>query len=235
MKAMYRKELTQYFTSFMGYLFVAVFLMICGLFFYLGNIASQNSDIKVFFSSVIPILVFLVPMLTMRSYAEERKQRTEELLLTSPVTLWDIVLGKFFAAWALFALPLCLTISFPFVLYHYGTCEIWVVIVNYLAILLIGGTFLSLGLLVSVLSENQIVAGIVTYSVLILLFYLEQVAFMLGDGILGELFRFLALNSHLSKLSYGVLDLVDVVYFASITLLCLWLSVVALDSRKNIG
>lgn len=235
MKGIFRKECLQYFTSFMGYLFIAVFLLLCGLFFYLVNIVSQNSDIKVFFSTVIPFLVFLVPMLTMRSYAEERKQRTEELLLTAPVTLWDIVLGKFFAAWFLFALPLLFTLSFPVILARYGTCELWVVVVNYLAILLIGGAVIALGLLVSVLSEHQIVAGIVSYCLIIVLFYMEQVAFILGDGFLGGVFRFLALNTHLTKLSYGVLDLVDVAYFTSLILLSLWCAVLVLEEKKNQG
>lgn len=233
MKGMFRKECVQYFTSFMGYLFIAVFLGICGLFFYLVNIASQNSDMKAFFSAVIPFLIFLVPMLTMRSYAEERKQRTEELLLTSPVTSWDVILGKFFAAWFLFSLPLLCTISFPFLLARYGTCEIWVVVANYLAIFLIGGGFIALGLLVSVLSEHQIVAGIVSYCLIIVLFYLEEVAFLLGDGILGGIFRFLALNTHLVKLSYGVLDMVDVAYFVSLMFLGLWCSVLVLEEKRS--
>ena len=234
MRGIYNKELTQYFTSAIGYIFIAVFLSICGLFFYLTNLASQNSDIKVFFSSIITFLMFLIPILTMRSYAEEKKGRTEELLLTAPIELSQIIGGKFLASCTIFAIPLALTFSFPIIISIFGECEVLVSLGNYLGLLLIGATFISIGLFVSILSENQIVAAIVTYCILLVLFSLNQVVVMLGDNLISQILNFLSINTHLVKLTYGVLDLTDLVFFISTTLLFLFLSVLVLDRKRRL-
>lgn len=232
MEGIYQKELMQYFKSMIGYVFIAVFLCISGGVFYTVNLASLNSDIKTFFSNIIPFLIFLVPILTMRIYSEEKKQKTEELLLTSPLDIHEIVLGKFLAAFTVFAIPLALTLAFPAVLWVYGTMEGLVVIGNYVGIILIAASFIAIGLFVSVLSENQIIAAIVTYSILIATYSVDTLTYFVTNPVLLAVIEFVSVNAHYLKLTYGVLDLIDVVYFISITVLFLYASVLVIERKR---
>ncbi len=232
MQGIYQKELMQYFKSMIGYLFIAVFLCIAGAVFYTVNLASLSTDIKVFFSNIIPFLIFLMPILTMRIYSEEKKQKTEELLLTSPLEVHQIVLGKFWAAFTVFAIPLVITLAFPVVLSIYGTMELYVTLGNYVGITLIASSFLAIGIFVSVLSENQIIAAILTYSILIATYSVDTLTYFVSNEALLAVIEFVSVNAHYSKLTYGVLALADVVYFLSITVLFLYASVLVIERKR---
>lgn len=232
MQGIYQKELMQYFKSMIGYLFIAVFLCIAGAVFYTVNLASLSTDIKVFFSNIIPFLIFLMPILTMRIYSEEKKQKTEELLLTSPLEVHQIVLGKFWAAFTVFAMPLVITLAFPVVLSIYGTMELYVTLGNYVGITLIASSFLAIGMFVSVLSENQIIAAILTYSILIATYSVDTLTYFVSNEALLAVIEFVSVNAHYAKLTYGVLNLVDVVYFLSITVLFLYASVLVIERKR---
>lgn len=234
MEGIYRKELTQYFKSMIGYVFIAVFLCIAGGVFYTVNLASLNADIKTFFANIISFLIFLIPILTMRIYSEEKKQKTEELLLTCPLEIHQIVLGKFLAAFTVFAIPLAVTLAFPVVLWVYGTVEGLVVLGNYVGIVLIAGSFIAIGLFVSVLSENQIIAAIITYSILIATYSVDTLTYFTSSPLVLAVVEFASVNGHYAKLTYGVLDLADVVYFISITALFLYASVLVI-ARKRVA
>ncbi len=232
MAGIYQKELMQYFKSMIGYLFIAVFLSISGAVFYTVNLASLNSDIKTFFASIIPFFIFLIPILTMRIYSEEKKQKTEELLLTSPLEIHQIVLGKFWAAFTVFAIPLAATLVFPLVLWVYGTMEGLVVLGNYVGIVLIGGSFIAIGLFISILSENQIIAAILTYSVLIATYSVDTLTYFVSNPVALAVIEFVSVTAHYVKLTYGVLDLPDVMYFLSITALFLYASVLVIERKR---
>lgn len=235
MTAIFQKEMTQYFTSLMGYIFIGIFTAISGIVFYLVNLASLNSDIKTFFSSIITFLIFLIPVVTMRIYAEEKKQKTEEMLLTAPVEMRDIILGKFFAALCLFLIPMAITFAYPVILSIYGTLEIYVVLGNYLGIVLVASSFIAIGIFISVLSENQIIAAILTYCVLITIFSVNKITMFVQHPLVEKLVSFISVDSHYTTLSYGVLDFVDVAYFISLTVLFLFFSTYVLDRKRVIS
>ena len=141
MIALYRKELRSAFTSWTGYIYLAVFSLISGFIFTTGNLLSQNGDIKSYFASICTVLVFLVPILTMRVFAEERKLRTLQLLLTMPLSLGDIVAGKFLATLTVFCIGLVPTLAYPLILAGYGSVELAVIAGNYLGLLMLVSAF----------------------------------------------------------------------------------------------
>ena len=233
MGALYRKELQSYFTSATGYVYLAVFLAISGFIFSTGNLLSQNADIKAYFASISTVLVFLIPILTMRLLAEERKMRTLQLLLTMPISIGDIVLGKFLAALTVFALGLAATLVYPLILALYGGVEPWVTTGNYIGLILLVSAGIAIGLFISALTENQIVAAILTYVVLLGLSLAGSVApGAHADGPWRHL-RLFSLDQHFRNFAYGIFDPADIVFFVTVTLAFLAFSMLAIDARKS--
>lgn len=227
-----RKELSQYFKTMIGYIFIAVFLAISGFYFLMVNLVPQSGDIKEFFSAISPVLLFLLPILTMRLFSEERKQSTDELLLTAPIRIRDIICGKYLAAALLLLLSSSVVLLFAAILARHGSLAVGDLLSNYLGFLLMEGAFLAIGLFISVLAENQVVAAVVTYAVLLLLTVAESLGSVFTGALAARLIALLSLNAHYTAFSYGILDLANVVYFASVIALFLFLSVYALESRR---
>lgn len=226
-----KKELRQYFKSMTGYVFIAMFLVITGFYFVAGNLMSQDGDIRTFFASIFPVVVFLIPILTMRSYSEEKKQRTDELLLTSPIRITWVIGGKFCATMLVFLLALGITLLYPVVLAALGVSDPLVTAGNYLGMILMASSFVSIGLFVSVQTENQLVAAAVTYALLLLLYLMGSVKSFAG-GVAGELMSFMAIASHFEEFTYGIFNIANVIYFISITALFLFFSVYSLESKR---
>jgi len=232
MNAIYRKELRSTFTSWTGYVYLAVFSLISGFIFTTGNLLSLNADIKSYFGSICTVLVFLVPILTMRVFAEEHKLRTLQLLFTMPVSLGDIVAGKFLATLTVFCIGLVPTLAYPLILAWYGSFEGAVIAGNYLGLVLLVSACIAIGLFVSGLTENQLIAAVVTYALLLALWLPD----MSGQDSAAGVSRFLAylsLNQHFKAFTYGIFDPADIVFFASLTLLFLAFCVLTLDARKT--
>jgi len=234
MSAIYLKELRNYFTSMIGYIYLAIFLLISGFIFTTGNLLSQNGDIKSWFASIFSVLIFLVPILTMRLFSEERKMRTLQLLFTMPVSLGEIVLGKFLATLTVFGIGLAVTLVYPLILAFFGSVEGMVVVGNYLGMTLLVSACIAIGLFISALTENQIIAAVVTYAVLLGLWLLDTAGQNLIKGSPGKIVRYLSLNTHYSEFTYGILNPVDLVYYLTLTLLFLFFGVLVLEGRKAI-
>ena len=206
MRAVYRKEMRQYFHTPVGYVFLAIFLFINAFYFLLQNLLTRSGDITDYFQSAVSLEMFLIPMLTMRSFAEERKQRTDVFLLTMPVDCREIVLGKFLAAESVLLAGLGATLAFPVILALCGSVQPMITLGNYLGILLLLSAFIAVGLFASALSENQIVAAVLSYVIIFLLWY----SYGLGSAVQSE--ALLALLNRVSvmrtyhELVMGVLD-----------------------------
>ncbi len=233
MSAIYLKELRNYFTSMIGYIYLAIFLLISAFIFTTGNLLSQNGDIKSWFASIFSVLIFLVPILTMRLFSEERKMRTLQLLFTMPVSLGEIVLGKFLATLTVFGIGLATTLLYPLILAFFGSVEGMVVVGNYLGMTLLVSACIAIGLFISALTENQIIAAVVTYAVLLGLWLLDTAGQNLIKGNLGKIVRYLSLNTHYSEFTYGILNPADLIYYLTLTLLFLFFGVLVLEGRKT--
>jgi len=242
------KELRAYFASPIGYTVIGLFALIYGFFFYallsffnrqsaqmsMGMGSSMNMNqmlIAPLLSNASVIVLFVLPMITMRTYAEEKRSGTIELLLTSPVTDIQIILGKFLGAMSLYAAVLAVTFVHTGLLFLYGNPEWKPVITGYLGLLLMGGCFLSVGLLISSLTRNQIVAGMVTFAVFLMLWVINWVGTFAGPTMQSVLSH-LSITDHFDDFAKGVIDTKHLVYYVSFIALGLFLTAKSVDSER---
>ncbi len=163
MKAIYKKELRSYFTSMIGYVYMAILLVIVGIYFFIQNLLSGYADFEYTLSGVIFLTVLLTPILTMRIMAEESKQKTDQLLYTSPLTAAQIVLGKFFAVFTVFLCVVAIMCFYPLIMRLYGEIPFAPAYAGIFGYTLLGGTYLAIGLFISSLTESQVVAAVVSF------------------------------------------------------------------------
>ena len=231
MRAIYQKEMRQYLTGFAGAVFLAAYAALIGYQFTVGNLLAQSGEISGLFSQIMSMLMFLVPILTMRLFSEEKKMRTDQLLLTSPVTISKIVSGKFLAALSMFligSLPLAAAAG---VMRFYGIAFTLETAGNFAGLLLAGAAFIAIGLFASAITENQIVAAIVSYVVMIGLWLLDYLR-LYAAGFAGEALRFLSVRAHTAQLASGIFSLSTAVYFIGLTALMLGLTRLVMESRR---
>ena len=232
MKGLLRKEWTHLFQTMTGYVFVAMYLALSGAVFTLSNLLSQSGDIKSYFSIFTTVSVLICPILTMGSFSEERKQKTDELLLTAPVSLTSVVISKFLATLSVFLLPMLVTLAYPALLAAYGASAPMVTLGNYVGLTLLAAACIAIGQFLSMLTDSQFVAAMMTYSVFALLLLAGAGVTMVSDPAAQKALRFLAIAAHCEGFSYGVFDWTQAVYFISIAALFLFLGVTVLERRR---
>ena len=233
MRAVFFKELNHYFTSLTGYIYLSIQLLFCGIIFTSGNLLTQNSDIKSFFSSVFSVLVFLVPLLTMRQFSEEKKMRTHQLLFTLPLSTEGIVAGKFLATLMVAAVGLAATLVYPLILGFYGSFQPLVTIGNYTGILLLLSAVIAIGLFVSSASENQVISAILSYAVIIFLWLTDSLAPLILGGRLAAIIDIFSLRGNYIEFTFGIFNPAALLFYLAVTLLFLFYTVVVLDSRRQ--
>ncbi len=234
MLAIYKREMLSYFTSPIGYVFIAVFLAVNSLLFSLFTLlAGEGSSVGSYFSFIMFIFIILVPMLTMKMFSEERKTRTEQLLLTSPISLMGMVFGKFLAAFSMFAGTYIFgnLINFS-LLYKYGTPNTATLISNSVGILLIGAAFIAIGLFVSALTENQIVAAIGTMGILLFMLLVNFFNSFIESYAIRSILSWISVFSRFSNFTYGILDTAALIYYFSICFIFIFLTVRIYEKRR---
>jgi ABC-2 type transport system permease protein len=242
------KELRSYFASPIGYVLVGFFALLFGWFFYTlvsffeqqsmrmmggpgGSLNVNQMLISPLLLNTTVIMLLVFPLITMRTYAEEKRSGTIELLLTSPITDWQIIVGKFLGALALYGAMLAVTLVHMSVLYMFGNPEWKPIATGYLGLLLLGGSFLSLGLFISSLTRNQIVAGMITFSVFLLLWVINWVSTFVGPTA-QSLLSYLSITEHFDDFAKGIIDTKHVVYYLSFIAMGLFLTLKSVDSER---
>ena len=227
----YRRELRSYFNSPVAYVVIVVFLAIIGWFFtsnlFLVNVASM----RIVFELVPLVFLFFVPAITMRLLAEEKKAGTLELLTTKPVRDVEIVLGKFLSAWTLIAAALVPTLIYLITMMVLGKPDVGPILSGYLGLMLMGAVYVGIGILASSLTENQIIAFIISFLIVLALFMMDKVLIFVPAG-LASTVEFLGIDYHFSNIARGVIDSRNIVYFASLIVFSLLLATVSLERRK---
>ncbi len=247
--AIYRREMNSYFVSPIAYIVIGVFLLATGYFFTrILQGAIQNSMmmaqrggemdvpmmvVRSFVGLAATFMLFLVPMLTMGVYAEERKRGTMEMLMTSPITEFQIVMGKFLASFTLLLFMLAPTLLYHFYVSRFSEPAMpWrIVWSGYLGVALLGAALVAIGSFISSLTENQIVAGIVTFVVFLLLWVLDIGVSSAGTT-LGEIFKYLSILQHYEEFAQGVIDTTSIIFYVSLAALALFLTLRNLDSMR---
>ena len=245
-----KKELKTFLFSPIAYILTAFFLLVSGFFFY--NILAWANDqtmrmmqsgygmerlninqmlFQPFFNNMTIILMFLLPMLTMRLFADEKKMRTEELLLTSPLRLSSIIMGKYLAALIIYAIILLLTATFAVFVFAYGNPEPAPLLTGYLGLFLLGAVFIAIGLFASALTENQVIAAVIAFSTIILIWVISWVGEN-GPGAWKGILTYLSFFSHFKNMVTGVIDTQDIVYYLTFVFLSLYLTRSVFEFRK---
>lgn len=225
MWAVIKKEFKSYFYSPIGYVFIGLFLITFSIFFYTDVFNYQSTNFEYIFYSGATILTFIIPILTMRTIAEERKAGTEQLLLTSPLSITKIVLGKFIAATLIVVITLLCTFMYFGILCFFGIPHITTALVTMLGFLLLAISYISFGILASSITENQIIAGVVTIGFFILTWFLPQFS---------TVFTNFSLINMFSKFPSGQIDIADTVTFIAFTIMCLLLTIIFMQRRKSV-
>jgi ABC-2 type transport system permease protein len=245
--AIAQKELRSYFASPIAYVIIGLFALLFGYFFYayLNFFVQQSQQmmmsggtpninqhmIRMVLLNSAVIILFIMPMITMRTYAEEKRSGTIELLLTSPVTDVQIILGKFLGAMGLYAAMLAVTLLYMAILFVYGNPEWKPVATGYLGLLLMGGCFISVGLLISSLTKNQIVAGVLTFAVFLMLWVISWIGEN-ASPTTREIVNYLSITEHFDDFARGVIDTKHLVYYLSFITFGLFLTAKSVDSER---
>tara|TARA_B110000014_G_scaffold256717_1_gene240202 strand:- start:26 stop:739 length:714 start_codon:yes stop_codon:yes gene_type:complete len=231
-KAVAWKEIQVFFTNPMAYIVALIFLGVTGFFFTLDlGDPFPEASLSNFYQGATIILVLLAPALTMRLLAEEQKLGTIELLLTSPVRDWEIILGKYVAALTFLIVMIALTAYYPLLLFWFAEPDPGPIYSGYIGLILYGSAALSIGILTSTLTSNQIISFVVAAGILLLMFFIDTRVDAV-TGIWATLLSELGMRSHFNDFDRGVLDTKHVVYFLSVTAIFLFLSIRALESRR---
>jgi len=244
-----RKELNSYFRSPIAYGVMAFFALISGYFFYVAVVYFMQASIQTsmmgqsqpmnvndmvirpLFSNVSVIGLFMIPMITMRLFAEEKRSGTYELLATSPVKDWEIIIGKWLAAMILYAAILAISALSVAMLFFYGRPDWRPIMVGFLGLLLQGGCLLSLGTLISTWTKNQIVAGVATFSVSLLLWVMDWLS-SFQDSVIAKGAAYLSVLQHFDSFSKGLLDAKDIIFYVSVIFVGLFLTARSLESLR---
>lgn len=232
MYAIFKREFKTYFSSPLGYVFLAVFYVLAGLFFVINNILSGTANMSGVFSSITIICIFLVPVLTMRLLSEDKKQKTDQLLLTSPVSLGNIVLGKFLAAFAIYAIGLSCTVVYAFVLAVFVNIEVWVIVGSLFGMLLLGASFIAIGMFISNLTENQLIAAVLSICVILGLYIVNSLSGVISNPILAALLSAISIYSRYINFSMGIFNMSDAIYYLSVAAIFGFLTVRVLEKRR---
>ena len=232
MTAIFKRELRAYFTSPVGYIYLGVTLFVSGLMFAMLNLSYFMTDMSYYFGNMTVIFFYTAPFITMRLFTEEKRGKTDQLLLTSPVTVTRIVLGKYLSAVTLFAITLGVTFVYPAILWLYGDPMLPSVLALYIGFFLTGSALISIGVFVSSTTESQIIAAIVSF---VAMFFIQMMG-SLGNILKYPLFKtvidWLSIMRRYEEFTTGILSLSSIVYLISFAAVFLFLTVLNIEKKR---
>lgn len=233
MFAIYKRELRSYFVSPIGYIFVAIFLIASSLLFsYCTLQAGANSSTAAYFSTLMYVFIVVLPLLTMKLFADEKKMRTEALLLTSPVSLMGMVMAKFLAAYTVFAGTYLISCLDFVVLYQFGTPNTAILFGSSLAILLAGAACIAVGVFISSLTENQLIAALGTMAIIVFFVLTSALNGYIDSSLIRSVINWVSIMERFSNFTSGIFDFNAIVYYLSLSFVFLFLTVRVYDKRR---
>ncbi|MDR0987465.1 MAG: ABC transporter permease [Ruminococcus sp.] len=233
MGAIYRREVKAYFTSPIAYVFITILFYFAAQVFVMQNIVSGVADVSAAYSGAFFILLFIIPLLTMRLFTEEKRQKTDQCLLTAPVSLFSIVGGKFLAACTVLLVGMSEFVVFAFIMNGLAGSLDWAVMIgNFLGFLLLGASFIAIGEFVSAMTENQVVAAIIAFIANYLLFQLDNFAASVSNEVISVILQNVGFYPKYNEFTAGILSLKSVVFFLSVVFIFNFLTVRALERRR---
>ncbi len=232
MSAIYKRDLRAYFSSPLGFVFVAAFLIVINIYFYIACVFSASSQVETVFQFMTYVMIFVIPILTMRSYSEDYKQKTDQLLLTSPVHLSGIVMGKFLAALTVFLIPLAFTLIYVVVVATFGHPNGYAIVGNYVAIIAVACTYISIGCFISSLTQNQLVACVASLAAFIAMYLFDYVYQLANSALVKNFVYWFSIFRRYDTFSRGIFSFADFIYYISIAGLFLFFTVRVLEKKR---
>ena len=233
MLAIYKRELRSYFVGVIGYAFLVIYLAIAGIIFSYTTLFSMSADVTNYFTIMLIFSAIALPLLTMKSFSEERKTKTEQLILTAPVSLPAMVLGKFFASYTVFGSATLLTSLYFLFLIPYAQLKFAILLGNLVALLLVGMVFISIGLFVSSLTENQLSSAIGTIAIILGFLGIGLINALLPTSYwLRYIFDAISIFTRFQAFVNGYFDFATVIYYLSMSAIFLWLTIRVYDRRR---
>ena len=232
MLAILKREIVSYFTSAIGYVVLSIFLAFSGFYFYATCLMSNSADISYTFSNLFTVLIFLVPIITMRLMSEERKQKTDQLLFTSPVSIIKIVLAKFFSALVMVLICESITLFYTLIISFFTLPNFGILFGNFFGMLLMAGALLSIGLFLSSTTENQIVAAVSTFAVGVFILLLDTIAKSIPVEFITNFLLNLSFMKRYNNFTSGIFSLPDVTFFISVIFVFIFLTVRLFQKKK---
>jgi ABC-2 type transport system permease protein len=228
------KEIRAYFSAPIAYLAFFIFLLISGMFYNYSVIEKHDSRMFNVFFLMIYLFILIIPALTMHLFAEERRSGTIELLMTYPIQDWEVVLGKFFAGFGIFIGMMVLTFHFPLFLFMWGNSDPGVIFTGYLGLILLGATFLSIGMLATSFTQSQNVAYIVAAGILfVLLMILGKIGdSMVGQGSFADFIAYISFSEHFRSFAMGIINSRDVIFYLSVIFFALFTSIRIVEIKR---
>ena len=234
MGAIYKREMKSYFTTMVGYIYVAIFFLVSAFFFTRYTVqAGEDANVTSYFTIILYLFIIVIPLITMKLVSEERKMKTDQLLLTSPVSLWSMMIAKFLAAFTLFGASfLVSSVIYYIPLAMYGSPNFAIYAGSVFATLLVGMAFISIGIFISSLTENQFIAAFGTIAAIVILLMISQVNSFINSEFLRTIINNISIMSRYANFANGIFDYASLFYFISISALFLFLSVRVFEKRR---
>ena len=231
MTAILKRELNAYFSSAIGYIYLVVFYLVTAIPFAILML-SYSCELSVVFSWTYTILMFIVPILTMRLFSEEKKQRTDQALLTAPINLMSIVAGKFLAAFCVLAMGIAVILVYAIVLSFFATLDWAVIIGSLIGTLLLGGALIAIGMFISSLTENQVIAAVGGMVCCMIPMMVNVISSAMSAGVLRTVLSSLAFYDRYYPLTAGVFNAADLLYFISVIVVFNFLTMRVLEKKR---
>ena len=232
MAAIIRRELSAYFSSAIGYIVLAAFYVFGRFYFYMSALMANTTDLSYTFSSLFIILIFIIPLLTMRLFSEEKKQKTDQALLTAPVSLTAIALGKYVAALLMYIFCIAITLVYAVIIAFFNAPSWETVLGNFLGLFLLGAALIAIGMFLSSITENQIVAAISGIVAGVFILMMDAIAQAVSVEFLSNALKKISFMSHYNNFTLGIIGLKDVVFFVSVCFLFVFLTVRVFEKKR---
>ena len=232
MGAILKRELGAYFSSATAYVVMAVYFFFSGLFFYFYVFTQNSTSLTYVFSNMFYIIMFLIPIITMKSFAEEKRQKSDQALLTSPCSLTEIVLGKFLGAFVMYTICTCIFLVYAIVISFFAQPQWSVILCTFLGTLLLGGSMIAINVFISVLTESQVVAAVLGMGVGLIISMMSYFVSLVSIEWIKTVLEKISFMSYYENFTYGILSITDVVFFLSVIALFLFFTVRALEKRR---
>ncbi len=232
MKAIFQREVSSYFNSLIGYIFLTAFFAASGVLFSISSLQYGSTDMTSMYYILFFVLLVLIPILTMRTLSEDKRQKTDQCLLTAPISLTSLVLGKFLAAALIYAIGVCMTLVYAVVISFFGVVAWLEVLGNVVGLLLVGMAFIAVGMLISSLTENQVIAAVGGFACMLAFFLVSQIAAIIPVEWIANIFRGLSFSDRYYSFTYGIFDFSNVLFFISATVVFLFLTIRVLERRR---